>query len=391
MELELELAAAMGALPKLPLDVLEVILANLEIPDLVRAGSVCSCLARAAYTSLRNLGRYKQSQTPCLFYTSESAGDNVACLYSLVDKRVYMLANSSGPPVRTRFLIGSSNDWLVTVDERPELLLLNPFTGQQIALLSVVTIEHVKPIVDDSGSIHRFELSYYTGEKVYRPPEILTRSELREQLYFKAFVFPNPSTGSYIVVLIHHPYYQLSFAQAGDDRLHVHEGVLYALTELGGIDAFHLTGSAVTREVIVDKVKDYVFESMYIIPAPWGGDLLQVWREVDSSRPEQEDEDGDSPEDEPAAVRYITTKIIVYKVDLSTKELVNINRLPNQSLCLGSEQHPQLKANHAYFTDATRNGLRHRRKEIVFKIWSDWPCPTWIVPHITKMDLAFRN
>ncbi|KAJ1266604.1 hypothetical protein BS78_08G165500 [Paspalum vaginatum] len=347
MELELELEAAVGALLELPQDVLEVILANLEIPDLVRAGSVCSS--------------WREPPTPA---------------YAILGVQ----ANSSGPPIRTRVLIGSSNGWLVTVDERPELLLLNPFTGQQIALLSVVTILHVKPIVDDSGSIHRFELSYYTGEK----------------LYFKAFVFPNPSTGSYIVVLIHHPYYQLSFAQAGDDRW-------TWLPSDGGyrdcIDAFHLTGSAVTREVIVDKVKDYVFESMYIIPTPWGGDLLQVWREVDSSRPEQEDEDGDSPEDEPAAVRYITTRIIVYKVDLSTKELVNINRLPkhilflghNQSLCLGAEQHPQLKANHAYFTDATRNGLRHRRKEIVSKIWSDWPCPTWIVPHITKMDLAFRN
>ncbi|GJN39745.1 hypothetical protein PR202_gb28882 [Eleusine coracana subsp. coracana] len=39
----------------------------------------------AAYTSLRNLGLSKQSGTPCLFYTSESAGENVGCLYSLVE------------------------------------------------------------------------------------------------------------------------------------------------------------------------------------------------------------------------------------------------------------------------------------------------------------------
>lgn len=60
-----------GKLPELPQDILQAIFATLEIPDLVRAGSVCSSW-RAAYTSLRELGQYKQSQTPCLFYTSES-------------------------------------------------------------------------------------------------------------------------------------------------------------------------------------------------------------------------------------------------------------------------------------------------------------------------------
>lgn len=137
---------------------MEVIFGNLEIPDLVRAGSVC-CSWRAAYNTLRDLRRYKQSQTPFLFCTSESAGDNVACLYSLVEKSVYNLTLPE-PPIRTRFLVGSSNGWLITADEGSELLLVNPFTGEQIALPSVVTIEHVKPIFDDSGTIHKFELSY---------------------------------------------------------------------------------------------------------------------------------------------------------------------------------------------------------------------------------------
>ena len=106
----------------------------------------------------------------------------------------------------------------------------------------MVTIEHVKPIFDDSGTIHKFELSYFIGEKDDTAPEIYARNDLREELYFKAFVFPDLSTGSYIVVLIHHPYYQLSFARAGNDKwtwlplnagyrncMYVN-GVLYALT-----------------------------------------------------------------------------------------------------------------------------------------------------------------
>ena len=228
-------------LPSLLQDVLEVIFGNLEIPDLVRAGSVC-CSWRAAYDTLRDLRSDKQSQTPYLFYTSESACDNLACLYSLVEKRVYKLTLPERP-IRTRFLVGSSNGWLITADEGSELLLVNLFTSDQIALPSVVTIEHVKPIFDNSGTIHKFELSYFIGQKDDTAPEIYARNDLREELYFKAFVFPDLSTGSYIVVLIHHPYYQLSFARAGNDKwtwlppnagyrncMYVN-GVLYALTE----------------------------------------------------------------------------------------------------------------------------------------------------------------
>jgi hypothetical protein len=415
----MELETLVATLPVLPQDVLEVIFGNLDVPDLVRAGSVC-CSWHNAYTSLRHLGRYKQSHTPCLFYTSESAGDNVACIYSLVEKRVYKLTLPD-PPIRSRLLIGSSNGWLVTADERLELLLVNPFTGEQISLPSVVTIEHVKPIFDDSGTIHKFELSYYTGERVYMVPDIYACNELREELFIKAFVFPDLSTGSYIVVLIHHPYFQLSFARAGDDKwtwlphnsgygdCMYMDGVLYALTKLGEIDAFDLSGSTVTRKVIVSKVKDYIYESMYIIPSPWGG-LLQVWRIVDIpnhaveddpaivfhpdhkvwrvvnhpdheledgnnapeqepeygnapgmvNAPEQDDEDSDAPEHGSAThMEYLTQKILVYKVDMVAKELVKINSLPhhllflghNLSLCLSAEEHSQLKANHAYLTD----------------------------------------
>lgn len=48
-------------------------------------------------------------------------------------------------------------------------------------------------------------------------------------------------------------------------------GVLYALTtEHGEIDAFDLSDCTNTRNVIVGKLKDFIYESVYIIPAPWG-------------------------------------------------------------------------------------------------------------------------
>uniref|UniRef100_J3N958 F-box domain-containing protein n=1 Tax=Oryza brachyantha TaxID=4533 RepID=J3N958_ORYBR len=201
----------------LPQDMLMEIFALLDVPDLVRAGAVCSSW-RASYISLCNHGGYKQAQTPCLFYTSESAGENVACLYSLVEKREYKLTMSD-PPIRSRYIIGSSHGWIITADERSELHLVNPVTGDQINLPTFTTIEQVKPIYDDAGELHEYEYSWYTGAPFkYPSPSIFSLGLLRKYLFRKAFLSCDPSMGDYFVVLIHNPLEQLSFARAGDDK-----------------------------------------------------------------------------------------------------------------------------------------------------------------------------
>ncbi|CAN6209613.1 unnamed protein product [Urochloa humidicola] len=357
-----ELETSVGTLQELPQEVLMDIFATLEIPDLIRAGSVCSSW-RSAYTCLRDLGKYKQSQTPYLLYTSRSAGENVACLYSLVENRTYKLT-LPGPPIRRRFLLGSSNGWLITADERSELHLVNPVTGEQVALPSVITIEQVKPITNGSGIIHKYKLSYYSGQKDGGIARVYALHKLRDKLYFKAFIFLDPCTQSYFVVLIHHPNFQLSFARLGDDKwtwlpqntqyrdCMYMDGLLYALTAHGEINAFDLTASTVTMKVIVNKIESYpsALKSWYIICAPWGG-LLQVWRTFSVPEQKDEDEDGDPC--------FHTTKITIYKVDLKAKELVETKILSNHilflgknnSLCLSADEYPQLKANHAYYTD----------------------------------------
>ncbi|CAN6308090.1 unnamed protein product [Urochloa humidicola] len=129
----------------LPQEILMDIFSLLETPDLVRVGSVC-CSWNSAYTSLCRFGLFKWPQTPCLIYTSESAGDNIAFLYSLAEKKAYKLTLPE-PPIHRMFLIGSSLGWLITADERSEMHLVNPVTGEQISLPSVATIEHVTPFL----------------------------------------------------------------------------------------------------------------------------------------------------------------------------------------------------------------------------------------------------
>ncbi|KAM0853119.1 hypothetical protein ACQ4PT_051301 [Festuca glaucescens] len=362
-----------ATLPELPQDILMDIFTLLEIPDLVRAASVCPSWC-SAYTSLCNLGQYKQSQTPCLLYTCETDSESDARLYNLVEKRSYKLT-LPGPPIRSRYLIGSSNGWLVTADDRSQMHLLNPITVEQIALPSVITLEPVAPIFDETGAVYKYNFT----NRAARPLVTFALDELR--IHRKAFVFYDTSAERYIVVLIHNPEGQLSFAWLGDDKwtfLPPHtffhdcvymDDLLYAVAARGEIFAFNLRGPIATKKLIVDRAKDYICENIYIVQAPCG-DLLQVWRLEDET---------------------------VY-----AEKLVKINSLDdhvlvlghNQSLCLSAEEYPQLKENRVYFTDdhelyifGWKNNRRdigvfdlenNSREELVSpQLWSNWPPPIW--------------
>ncbi|XP_020152933.1 putative F-box protein At4g22660 [Aegilops tauschii subsp. strangulata] len=404
-----------ATLPELPEDILMRIFATLEIPDLIRAGAVCT-FWRSAYTSLRTLGKHKQPQTPCLFYTAESSSENVACLYSLVEKRVYRLTLPE-PPLHTRFLIGSSLGLLVTVDERSEMHLVNPITGQQIALPSVTTMQHVKPICDDSGAVHKYAYSKHTAKKVIYPPKVIAPAALREVFHQKALLFYDTPTGSYIVVLIHMPFGQLSFARVGDDKwtwLPPHtdyfdctykDGLLYAATLLGEVHTFDLSGPAVTMNTIMGVDDDDLeIQGAYILEAPWGS-LLLVWRlKVYSGN-----------QNDISALTLHTKGIKIHEVDVAAKKLVEIDCLHghvlflghNQSLCLSTKECPALKENRVYFTDDNEYIAVHKdnRRDIgllrldnnsweslVFpQLWSNWPAPVWITPNITMMKLSLNN
>ncbi|CAN6372528.1 unnamed protein product [Urochloa humidicola] len=416
---------------ELPVDILMDIFALLEIPDLVRAGSVCSSW-HYAYTVLLSSEMYKRPQTPCLLYTSESDGDNVACLYSLAEKRVYKLALPD-TPIRRMHLIGSHNGWLVIADEMSELHIINPITGERVALPSVATIEHVEPIFDDAGAVLEYKFSQYFGGEELDKPSFYSPDSLRNHLYAKACVFPDPATKSYVVALIHNPIDQLSFTRIGDykwtwlppnagyeDCTYI-DGVLYALKGTGAIHAFDLTGPNISRKVIMDDMKHYVYERLYIVQTP-SGDVLQVSREQNVAAMDSEGEVATSDSDgevatsdsesevatsdsegedviDPSEMRIKTWKIMLYKVDMTAKELVQINSLNehvlflghNRSLCLTAEEFPHLKANHAYLTDndeiiascksdprdigvfSLENGSI---EEIVPpQLWCSWPAP----------------
>jgi hypothetical protein len=291
--------------------------------------------------------------------------------------------------------------------------LLNPITCEQIALPSVITIEHVTPIFNEAGALCKYHYSPHTDGLCTDLPSILALGELRDYLHTKAFVFCDASAGGHIVVLIHNPYGQLSFARLGDDKwtwLPQHsyfhdcvykDGLLYAVTSQGKIHAFNLRGPVITTELIIDRTKHYSYENIYIVQAPSGG-LLQIWRTQES---------GEYVEDaDPATEVTNTRNIKIHKVDTTAEKLVRIHSLDdhvlllghNQTLCLSAEEYPHLKANHTYFTDDCEDylfGWKNNRRDIgIFdlvnnsceelvppRLWSNWPTPIWITPSLTRL------
>ncbi|KAF8780619.1 hypothetical protein HU200_001220 [Digitaria exilis] len=240
------------------------------------------------------------------------------------------------PLILSRYLIGSTNGWLVTADDRSELHMINPITGEQIALPSVTTIEQVEAIFDEADAIQMYEFSQYYGEEEFSIPSFHPLHELRDYLYVKAFA---PS-----------------------------------------------------------------------------GDLLQVWREQDRKIVAAE-EDGDAPkrDHDPSEIFMETRKIMLYKVDMDAKELMEMSSLHDhvlflglrQSHCLSAGECPQLKANHVYLTD---DGLgfalmKQDRRDIgVFnldnnnteevvppQLFCSWPAPIWITPSLSNVSSGWNN
>ncbi|EEE59824.1 hypothetical protein OsJ_12379 [Oryza sativa Japonica Group] len=269
-----------------------------------------------------------------------------------------------------------------------------------------------------------YEYSWYSASRVYHSePSIFSLDELREYLLDKAFVFSDTSTENYLVVLIHNPHSQLSFARVGDDKWtwlppHTHyadciykDGILYAVNKVGEIHAFDLSGPVVTMKTIIEMVPGYACDKMYIVQAPWG-DLLQVWRSYEYI---EGDYEADLHDADPAISVENTAEIKIFVVDTVEKKRVEIENLDghvlflghNQSLCLSTEQYPHLKENYTYFTDDNdlslfghKNNrrdiglfdLKHNsREELVSpQLWSNFPAPVLCGSHLRGISEIYK-
>ncbi|GJN25244.1 hypothetical protein PR202_gb13044 [Eleusine coracana subsp. coracana] len=201
----------------LPAESLVTVMQSLEIPDLFRAGTVCITWY-AAYSTVRRVRIPIKDASPCLLYSARADNDaGTATLYSPASDVTFKVRLSE-PPLRTRALVGSAHGWLATADEASNLHLVNPLTGVQLAPPPVTALYHVESFVDHGGNLmysfqERGDLDD-PDDRVRYPAQ-----KLRLFLYYKVVMSCSPSKGrDCIVLLLHWPDGQLSFARLGDDR-----------------------------------------------------------------------------------------------------------------------------------------------------------------------------
>lgn len=126
---------------ELQADLLLQIFGTLEIPDLFSSGAVCRSW-HLIYLEARRLRRCSPNQSPCLVYSSGDCDANTATLHNMSTNKLYHVTLSE-PAFRTRYVMGSSYGWLITADDRSNLILVNPATGAQIAMPPPQTMNNV--------------------------------------------------------------------------------------------------------------------------------------------------------------------------------------------------------------------------------------------------------
>ncbi|GJN32020.1 hypothetical protein PR202_gb20489 [Eleusine coracana subsp. coracana] len=279
-----------------PADLLVSVFASLDVMDLLTAGAVCRSWREHHLVACR-LGSRGRNQSPCLLYADRDRGPNEATLRRLSTGQLRHVALPD-PPLRSRFLVGSSHGWLATANERSELILVNPINGDQIALPLPFTIKNVRGRYNADGVLEGYDLldlDLATREcNTQAEPDYLTLEEGRFYFYVRVVMSADPSSGNCIVMILHMPYATVSYARVGDEnwtwidvdqRCCQYNGFFYndsdrlfrGIRQTGELHTIDLNGPVPVVKSILRPITSLVDNDRYIVQAPWG-DILQVWR-----------------------------------------------------------------------------------------------------------------
>ncbi|TVU25106.1 hypothetical protein EJB05_27587, partial [Eragrostis curvula] len=258
-----------------------------------------------------------------------------------------------------------------------------------------------------------------------RMPNILGRKE------YKVVMWCSPSMGrDCILLLLHRPDGQLSFARLGDDRwtqitgetltwdssyrdafYNPNDGLFYVLSFDGSMLTLDLSRPSPMAKDIMPEAIPWNDPIKDLVQTPWG-DLLQVWRLKEtkqSTTPVEVPLEVAHEVEDPYKVSRIK-EFFLYKVAYEKQDLVKLTSIGdhalflgfNSSVCLPTKDFPMLKPDSAYVTDGFDEEMcadKHNMREIGiwdFKSdtlhsfgevqshtpWCNWPAPIWITPSL---------
>uniref|UniRef100_A0A0D9V0C5 KIB1-4 beta-propeller domain-containing protein n=1 Tax=Leersia perrieri TaxID=77586 RepID=A0A0D9V0C5_9ORYZ len=236
----------------------------------------------------------------CLVFSSGDRDPSVAPLHSLTTGKDYYVTMPD-PPFRTRYIVGSSHGWLITADERSNLLLVNPATQAQIAMPPPETIKNVKIRCNSEGvpeGYDIFKIDLFSSKNLVIDTEgdayDVSWDEGRFYFYVRVVLSADPSSGNCTIMIVHLLDNLISFARVGathwtwvnvskqcwdyhdvlynnDDRL------FYAVTATGDVHTIDTNGLSPMLRVVFDNKSSLIDCTKYIVQSG-SGDLLQLWR-----------------------------------------------------------------------------------------------------------------
>ncbi|XP_042433184.1 putative F-box protein At4g22660 [Zingiber officinale] len=284
----------------LPLDLFFLVFSKLSLPQFLRSMAVCVSWS-AAVCDLSTRGRcFKfRGQSPWLvLYHNPKVDPSAITFYALDERREYTIPVPD-PPISDRIFLGSAHGWIITIDVRLRLQLLNPITGAQIdlpRLSRVFPSEHTHPIRDTAGCLIGFEMPIpvYDGQVRCGNNYI----ECLEQVHLKAILSADPSLGDgYTVALIQYPPGRIYFTRSGDEiwfdlnnpilieNMVFHQGKLYmsalSFPAVYVCDLAQIQHGEMPRFRVVDQCASSNVLLRYLFETPQG-DLLSIWREKDT-------------------------------------------------------------------------------------------------------------
>ncbi|XP_042420646.1 F-box protein At2g05970-like [Zingiber officinale] len=344
----------------LSLDLFSLIFSKLSLPQLLRSAAVCVSWSAAAHEVRTRSRRFEfRGQGPWLMFGGGPDRDSsAATFYTLDEGREYTIPLPDAP-ISRRFLLGSAHGWVITYDTSLGLFqLLNPITGSQIDLPSVVS-NHLDIIHDnDERSNIRTRRQFPLIESLIETPP------------FKAILSADPSLeDDYTVVFIHYFIPSICFTRSGYESwfqlndvnqfqdILFHKGKLYATTISGSVqvcvidDARLRRGELPTFTPVIPPDPDHCHFD-YLAETP-RGDLLNIQRKLGR--------------------HDLTVFVEVYRLQLEeeilsrrTEQVKDLGELiiflgSNHPLCLSASDFPHLRPNSIYFTDELTLFNRHRR------------------------------
>lgn len=232
----------------LPEDLLLTAMEAMQLPDLVHSGAVCRSW-HSAFATFRRLGLRSPPHPPCLLYAAAAAADNAVRLYSPSSTgahfRVPLLDEEAASGV-----VGSAHGWLFTSDRDANPYLLNPLTGARAALPPATALGRVRGrrFVFSPGDGGRRGVTYDVdfGRRPGGSPDVrqVMARRARRWMYRRVAMSASPSAATgCVVLLLHMPERELSFARPGDERwTPLVDGGVWASHGTSFLDAVHNPG-----------------------------------------------------------------------------------------------------------------------------------------------------